>query len=68
MKTTILSVTTFILAVMLSTAITIAMLQVVEAAVIVLALGAGYYVLSAQGLSWNRISYSIRLFVYRQLS
>jgi len=68
MKTTILSMTAFILTVILTTAVTIATLQIIEAAVIVLALGAGYYVLSAQGLSWSRISYSIRLFVYRQLS
>jgi hypothetical protein len=43
------------------------MLQLMWAVAIFFALGAGYLYLRSRSIAWDRISYKIRLFIYRHL-
>jgi len=54
-------------ALLMSTSIVLFMLQLMWAVAIFFALGAGYLYLRSRSIAWDRISYKIRLFIYRHL-
>ena len=67
MNYTLLIIIMAFAALFMSTTIILFMLQMMWAVAIFFALGAGVLVLRSRGITWGRLSYRVRLFIYRHL-